>query len=498
MSNGSAEIASTPSTGLARNAFHLGVGQIVTTILTMTLSAMVARTLGPADFGLAYLLTSIATFAYVFVDWGHGAYVTRMIALHPDRSGDLMGSVLVVRVVTAVIVGVFAVALTWALGYELRTRLLAALMICSWLPMYLGLTYSWAFRGRERMEYDALVQVVLKLSSLLFSFACLALGGRLVALIPMSAISGTITFGLAVTLYRRLGLPPLRASRATARELVGNGAPLMAIALAVAVQPYIDANILYKLAAPEVMGWYSAAWVIAGTLVAPATVLGATMYPRLSKVSTDPKEFTRTLRAAFRPLLIVAVLGAVGTYLFAEFAIGVVYSRQKFGPAASILRAFVPALLLMYVDMLFAHAILAVGKSGQLAKAKVVAVVVTTGTELMLIPWFQNHYSNGGIGIVLALACGELVMVSAAVFLIREMVDKSMGVEFVRGLAAGVGTVMLMLWFPPIHPLLGIPLSVFTFLAASFSVGLVKAADVKLLATMVRRRQPLPAEGTSD
>jgi O-antigen/teichoic acid export membrane protein len=482
--------------GLARNAFHLGIGQVVTTVLTMVLSAAIARTLGAAEFGMLYLVMSIATFAYVFVDWGHGPYVTREIARRPERSGELMGSVLVVRVVTAVVMCALAVALTWVLGYDVRTRVLAGLLIAAWLPQYLGLTYSWAFRGHERMEYDAYIQVVLKFSTLVLALSCLALGGRLFSLMAAYAAAGTITLVVAVRFYRRLGFAGLRVSTATARELIRDSAPMLAIAMAVAVQPYIDANLLYSLVPASVVGWYGAAWAIAGTLVAPATILGATMYPRLSRASAQPREFSATLRTAFRPLLLVAVLGAVGTYLFADFAIGVVYSKQKFGPAAGILRAFSPALLLIYIDMMFGNAILAAGKAGQLAMVKGASVLVTTALELILINWFQHRFSNGGVGIVFALAGGELVMVAGAVFMLRNLVEVAMAADFARGIAGGAATILLMRALPAVSPLLGIPLCVALYLVLSVAVGLLRRADFDLLASMFRRRAALVPENT--
>src|SRR5262249_1621852 len=51
--------------GMVRSVMHLGLGQVATTVLTILLSAALARTLGPSDFGLLYLVTAIATFAYV-------------------------------------------------------------------------------------------------------------------------------------------------------------------------------------------------------------------------------------------------------------------------------------------------------------------------------------------------------------------------------------------------------------------------------------------------
>ena len=77
---------------------------------------------------------------------------------------------------------------------------------------------------------------------------------------------------------------------------------------------------------------------------------------------------------------------------------GLIYSLQKFGPAADTLRAFAPVLLLMYVDIFLSVAILAAGKAGRLASAKVASVVLTTGLVFVLVPVCQARFANGGLG----------------------------------------------------------------------------------------------------
>jgi O-antigen/teichoic acid export membrane protein len=51
-----------PRGEMVRNILHLDIGQVVTTALSILLSAAIARALGASDFGLLYLLSSIATF----------------------------------------------------------------------------------------------------------------------------------------------------------------------------------------------------------------------------------------------------------------------------------------------------------------------------------------------------------------------------------------------------------------------------------------------------
>jgi O-antigen/teichoic acid export membrane protein len=481
-----------------RNIMHLGVGQVMTTVLTMLLSAAIARSLGASDFGLLYLLTTIATFAYVFVDWGHGAYVTREVAIRPERTGELLGSVLAVRGITALVMCAIAVGATAIFGYDGRTRLLAALLIVAWVPQFLGLSYSWIFRGIERMEYDAMLQIALKLGTLALAFSALALGGRVEALVAVYAIAGVVTLVVAIAMYRRLGFPRLRATRKTARELIWNGAPLMAMSLAIAVQPYIDANILYATVPQHVLGWYGAAWTVAGTLVAPAGIVGSAIYPQLSRAATDPGAFTRALRTAFRPLMMLAVLGGVGTYLFADFAIGVVYGGEKFGPAAATLKAFAPALVLIYLGMVLGYTILAAGKASVLAKAKIAAVVVTTALEWVLISWFQTRYGNGGIGIVLSLAGGELVMVTSAAVILRHSLDRGLFLDLFRALAAGGATILVMRALPAIPAPVAIPLCVTTFGGLLMATGLITRADVEQVVSRIGRRRSASLAGEAE
>jgi O-antigen/teichoic acid export membrane protein len=296
-------------------------------------------------------------------------------------------------------------------------------------------------------------------------------------------------------MYRRLHLPKISATMSTVRELLRDGASLLALSVAVAVEPYFNANILYKMASPTVIGWYGAAWNIAGTLIAPATILGTAMYPRLSAVASEAAEFKRTLNASFRQLLLLAVLGAVGTYLFADVAVGLIYSLPKFAPAVDNLRAFVPVLLLMYVDVFLATAILAAGKAGSLASAKVASVVLTTGLVFILVPVCQSRFGNGGLGVMFATAIGELLMLTAAGVLIREFLDVRTIVDVCRSLAAGAGTIALIRLLPALSPFLAIPICVLVFAGVSWLVGAVKRSDVEMLVRSLRKPPPAPGPG---
>lgn len=478
------------SRGLARNVVNLLIGQISTTALTIVLNAVVARTLGPADFGILYLITAVATFTYVFVDWGHGSYVIREVARRPERVGELLGTVLAVRAATAIALIGPAVMVGWLLGYSTRTLWYIAAMMVAWIPVYLGLTFGWIFRGKERMEFDALISVTHKLLILVVGITLLARGFRIGAVPLAATVAGVATLAVGLFVYRRLALGQIRVSSTVARELMVGGAPIMTMTIVVAFQPYIDTNMLSRLSTPAVLGWYSAAMMFASTLIAPSFVLSNAAYPRLSIAASNHAEFKMLVQDSMRPLLFIALLGAVGTYLFADVAVNLVYSAEKFGPSATLLRAFTPAMVLVFIDMMLCTAILAAGHAVRLAGAKMASIVVIAALELVLIPWCQARYGNGAIAVMLSFAIGELVMVGATVWLLpRGTIHAGIVMDLFRALGAAAGTLGAMRPVMHLSAFLTIPLSIVVFTGLALALGLIQAADLAALARFRKRPQ---------
>jgi O-antigen/teichoic acid export membrane protein len=144
---------------VARNAVLLVAGQAATTALAIVFSATLGRTLGPTDFGTYYLITTMAAFAYVFVEWGQPLLVIREAARAPRRAGELLGTAVVVRVAAAAVVALPVAAISLALGYGRHTTALAVFLIVAGLPFGIAQAYGMVFRARDRMGRDAAVSV---------------------------------------------------------------------------------------------------------------------------------------------------------------------------------------------------------------------------------------------------------------------------------------------------------------------------------------------------
>jgi O-antigen/teichoic acid export membrane protein len=475
-----------PGAGAARNALHLLLGQAGTTALSILLNAILARALGAAEFGVLFFVAATASFAYVLVEWGQDSYVVREVARRPARAGELLGTTLAMRVAGGALACAPTVLVAGLLGHDSRTLVLTAAMVAATLPVVLARAYGVVFRGRERMDVEAAVSVLAKGLALVLTAAALALGGRTLSAVLAQGLAAAAVLPVAGRLVRRLRLPRPRLSRAVARELVVGGTPFAVMVLTISAQGYLEAVVLSALAPAAVVGWYGAARTVTNALVTPASLLATAVLPRLARTASAPAELQRELRSALRPLLGLGSLAAVGTWLFADVAVDLVYGASGFRPAATLLRAFAPVLPLFTLDVLLGNAVMVV-RPARLALVKALAIVLTIGLDVLLVPVCQARFGNGALGLILGFAAGEVLMVTAAAMLLPpRTLHGAFWRDLLRATVAGAGTLAPFALLPEAPPAVAMPACVVVFAALSWGVGLLRREDVASLRAPLR------------
>jgi O-antigen/teichoic acid export membrane protein len=327
------------------------------------------------------------------------------------------------------------------------------------------------------MDLDQWVSVSNKIALLGLALAALTLGTRLPGVFVAHVLAGFLALALAARLYRRVTTDPLRYSHRIAREVLMGGSTLLMFTAAQTLQPYLDAVILSKLAPADAMGWYGAAKTIMGTICAPAIIIGSASFPRLARLAPNRGLFKEEIQAALRPMLWLGALAAIGTFLFADDAIAIVYGQQHFAPSGMILKVCAPALFLLFINVLFSTALFAVEQGKAMSVVKVASVVVSTVLNLGLIPIFQHYMGNGGIGVMAAFGISEVVVFGGTMFLLRQEVDLGVTVDIARALGSAALTLLLFSWLPPLPFLMRLPVCVIAYLFFTLGLGLVRPAD---------------------
>jgi len=483
--------ASEPTTGrlLLRNTLYLTISQALTIPISFLVNALSARYLGPEVFGLAYLAGTMCGLGFLAVSWGHEGVLPAEVARDHSVAGELLGSSLAWRSALGLVVyGVLALVCR-LLGYGADFQW--ALALTALLQLFTSYCASCkdTIRGFERTDIPAIAHVAQQFLAAVLVVCVLLLGGRLRAALLVQWIACVaILIGLTRSLGT-VGVGALKPTKLATKNLLKGGTPFVIFNIAMMLQPNIDAIFLSKLASFDAVGWYAVAGKIVGALLFPATALIGAFYPTLSRLyGTDLESFKRTSSGAMRTVSLLVVPVSLGCALYPGIPVAF-FSRKSFGPAEDDLRLMAAYIFLLYFSMPLGTCVLAAGKQRAWSIVQSLCVITSLILDPILVPWFEKHMGNGGLGVCIGIVVSELVVVACGLKLAPAgIVDR----RFLRGVAlplvAGVGMVAVARATHAWSPFISGPLALVAYVAALRLTGAVSNEELASLRGFVARR----------
>ena len=474
---------------LVRNTLYLTVSQALTVPLSVLVNVVVARYLGADAFGLSYLAFTLTSLGFLVVSWGHDGVLPAVVARDHSQSGLMLGSSLAFRtLLTVPVYAVMAVG-SYLFGYgkELQQVLVLATLFQLLTALVAGCKDT--IRGMERTDIPAFAHVGQQLINALFVIVVVVLGGELLAAVTAQVAACAVTLAAIWFALRPAGVGKLQANWPAMKTLFAGGTPFVISGLIMALQPMVDAAFMSKLAPTEAMGWYAVARRLVGVLLFPATALIGALYPTLCRLYiTDKDAFARAASASLRAISLVVMPIALGCGLYADVAIAL-FSKEKFGPAADDLRILSVFVALVYFTMPLGTAVLAAEKQRAWSIVQSLCLVVSVALDPLLVPWFQQHFGNGGLGVCVASTISELAVVACGVALCPKGVfDRRFQRTFLfalvsAGASAGVAHLTAS-W----NPFVGGPLALVTYVVALYFTGAIEKEQIASIRNAIGRR----------
>jgi O-antigen/teichoic acid export membrane protein len=352
-----------------------------------------------------------------------------------------------------------------------------------------GLACQDTVKGYERTDFYVATQLASQFLNVVVVVPTLLLGGGLTELLVVQSVVAALSLALVLFTTRRAGVGSISVGTAAFQELFGQGKYFMSFGIAMALKGNVDAVLLTKFTSPEVVGWQAAAARLAGFLAIPASALIVALYPTLSRLNVQDREgYVTTLRNALRGTMILAVPMAACCGLYRELGIQL-FSKEAFGPAQNNLLVIAVSLLFVYVSMTLGTALMAAGRQRAWAGVQMLCVVVSLGLGPILIPWFQKHYGNGGIGVCVAgVVCDIIMVVAAFVLMGRGILDRTLTILLIKVLAAGGVMVGVGLLLDFVTPFVVAPITLIAYFACLWLVGGMHRSEFAAVRDAVLRR----------
>jgi O-antigen/teichoic acid export membrane protein len=438
------------STGqtVAKNATVLMGAQLITWSLTLLLTIFLPRYLGAAAVGKFHFATSIWAIMTILVTFGMDTLLTKEIARRPERTSDLFGTTIVLRLLLYVVAFGLVTLYLRLTGYPQDTVQVVYVIGLSMLIWEFVQACTASLQGLERMEYISLGAIAGKAFNTALSITLLLMGYG-VLFIALVTVGGALV-NLLFTLYFLRRLQPLRLSFSftAARQLLVGGIPYLLSGIFLTLYIKIDIVVISYFVNDTVVGWYGAADQLFGTFLFIPTVFMTAIFPALSRLYVqDSGTLPKLMSKSFDLLLLLSLPIGLGLMVIAGPLVVLLFGPE-FTNSGPVLAIFGIVLILTYQNMLLGQFLISTDRQNKWTAVMAVATVVSLVLAILLIPWFQQRYGNGGIGGTVSFVVTESGMMIAG---LRLLPKGSLGRGNVwlasRALLAGAGMAAVAWWW---------------------------------------------------
>ncbi|HEY2470438.1 MAG TPA: flippase [Terracidiphilus sp.] len=305
----------------------------------LIVGTMVARYLGPREFGFLSYALAIYNLFNIVSNLGLDSLVVRDIALDATREPRILGTGFVLKAAASVITTIAATIAAWFLDPHDRmlVSIVALLSFCSISQALDVIDYF--FQAHIRSRYTVVPRRTAFVLASIAKVVAVFLHCGLLAFAwiwALEIVLGEIGLVISYFSYRRL-LPRWNWDLGQAKSLLKESWPLLVSSLMIMVYMRTDQVLLGKLSSMEAVGNYTPAIRFSEIWYAIPMIVTTSVMPRLLKSrEANPDLYYARLQVFYQALILVSLVVTLGTLAFGPMAVRLLYG-SKFAAAANIL-----------------------------------------------------------------------------------------------------------------------------------------------------------------
>lgn len=443
----------TPSSGdsVSRNAVFALAAQLTTAAFTAALTLYLARALGAEQYGVLALAIGIGLVTTLPADFGVSASAARFIA---ERRGnrhvvaailaDALRIKLCIATISAAALAALAAPIAAAFGIGgLTWPLRAAAVAMLGQSTMMLFSASFTALGRVALYWRAvLTESAVEAST---SVALVALGagvtGAALGRATGYAVGAAVAIAIMVRALGRRTIAERKQHRHVGlSQLAQYAGWLFIIDGAFTLFQVVDILVIGAFIGPSAVGVFQAPARLMTVLQYPGLAVASGVAPRVARDGSERSNRTE-LGPSLRLLVILQVATIAPILIWASPILNLLLG-PGYGDSASVLRAFVPYVLMAGLGPLLSLSINYLGEARRRVRFAIAAVLLNLVVDIVLVP--KIGVVAGAIGTDAAYA----LYLAAHLWILRDLISlalKPLFVTVLRCLVAA-GTVALLLW----------------------------------------------------
>lgn len=383
---------------IAKNVFWLGFGQVVGRVFRAGILIYAARVLGSNGYGVFSYALGLAGFFTAFSDIGVSSIVTREAAKNPDKLSEYFSTAFWIKFTLLIFTaGALVFIAPGFSNIEAAKALIPVLALLTFFDGLRDFSLSY-FRAQEKMEWDAIVNLILNIAIVALGFVILRLHPTAKALTYTYVLSSGTGTLFAIFFMRKEFLKLISSFRKILLK------PIITAALPVAVASFFgvfmlntDYVILGWMRGAAEIGFYAAAQKIVQFLYLFPALVASGIFPTNSRIigENNHARIKTVNEKAITLMLLIGLPLAVGGIVLAGPIIAFLYGTA-YTPATLALQFLTATIPFVFVGTILGNLLFAYDQQKKTAAYVGIAAAANVILDLLLIPHFGIYGSSAG------------------------------------------------------------------------------------------------------
>jgi O-antigen/teichoic acid export membrane protein len=338
------------------------------------------------------------------------------------------------------------------------------------------------FTGLEHMQYGSIANIIGKGAYTLLTFVLFLLGQDIYTIAAAQIISGIVPFIILLYFFRRFSRLRWHFDVGEARHMLAQSGQYLVTALTLVIYQQIDKLFIASMVDTRMVGWYGTAMNLFGTLMFIPVVFGSVIYPALSRSHVNSTDQLQTLaRRGMDLMFTLSIPIGLGLVLIARPLIALLYGAD-FAPTGSILEMLGVVLIFTYLNTMVGQLLIATDRTAKWNMVMATAIAMTLPLDLLLVPWAQRIYGNGGLAGTTSFLKTESTMLFVGILLLPTGTLSWSNVRTaVLALLSGLLMVSASWWWRDSHLALSVIVAAITYTVLVIVLRVVPRQDLELV-----------------
>ena len=312
-----------------KNAGWIIGARVVQMLLSLLVSILSARLLGPSNYGLVNYGITYTTFFMSLCTLGINSVIVKNFVDFPEEKGEAIGSAIGLRLLSSTLsIGIIILISFFLDRGEPETIIVVALCAAS-LLFHAFDTIAYYFQSLYQSKYSSTVSLIGYAVASVYKIILLLLGKSVRWFALATSVDYIVIAILLLAVYKRRGGPKLSYSWRKGKELLSNSYHYILSGAMVAIYGQVDKLMLKHMIDQTSVGYYSIAVSISNMWVFVLAAIIDSMYPTILQLhKEDRNQFERKNRQLYGIVFYVSIGVSTILTFFGRYAILILYGEE--------------------------------------------------------------------------------------------------------------------------------------------------------------------------